>query len=52
MLGLKLSDGGETYEIKPNPLGVKEIHAKIPTKAGWLEIDVVDGIVVNEAFRF
>ena len=52
MLGLTLLDGGETYEIKPNPLGVKEIHAKIPTKAGWLEIDVVDGIVVNEAFRF
>ena len=45
MLGLKLSDDGESYEIKPNPLGVKEIHAKIPTKAGWLEIDVVDGKV-------
>ena len=43
MLGLKLSDGGETYEIKPNPLGVKEIHAKIPTKTGWLGIDVVYG---------
>ena len=46
MLGLKLSDGGETYEIKPNPLGVKEIHAKIPTKTEWLDIDVVDGEVV------
>ena len=49
MLGLKLSDGGQTYEINPNPLGVKEIHVKIPTKAGWLEIDVVDGKVnINE----
>ena len=45
MLGLKMSDGGEVYEVNPNTLGVKEIHAKIPTKAGWLEIDVVDGNV-------
>lgn len=54
MLGLKLSDGGETYEITPNPLGVKEIHAKIPTKAGWLEVDVVDGLksVKHERTRF
>ncbi len=45
MLGLKLSDGGATYEVSPNPLGVQEIHARIPTRAGWLEIDVVDGKV-------
>ena len=45
MLGLKLSDGGTTYDVSPNPLGVKEIHAKIPTSAGWLEVDVVDGKV-------
>ena len=45
MLGLKLLDGGETYEVSPNPLGVKEIHAKIPTRMGWLEVDVVDGNV-------
>lgn len=45
MLGLKLSDGGETYEIHPNPLGVKKIHAKIPTSEGWIEIDVIDGQV-------
>lgn len=49
MLGLKLADGGNSYELKPHPLGVKEIHAKIPTRAGWLLIDVVDGDVnVNE----
>ena len=45
MLGLKLLDGGERYEVSPNPLGVKEIHARIPTRAGWLEVDVVDGNV-------
>ena len=43
MLGLKLADGGDSYEVTPHPLGVKEIHAKIPTRAGWLVIDVVDG---------
>ena len=49
MLGLKLENGGESYEVTPNPMGVKEIHAKIPTKKGWLEIDVLDGKVnVNE----
>lgn len=49
MLGLKLADVGNSYELKPHPLGVKEIHAKIPTRAGWLLIDVVDGNVnVNE----
>ena len=45
MLGLKLRNGGESYEITPNPMGVKEIHAKVPTKKGWLEIDVIDGNV-------
>ena len=45
MLGLKLVDGGASYEITPNPMGVKEIHAKIPTKTGWLMVDVVDGNV-------
>lgn len=45
MLGLKLQDGGDSYEVTPNPMGVKEIHAKIPTKKGWLEIDVIDGNV-------
>ena len=45
MLGLKLQDGGESYEVTPNPMGVKEIHAKVPTKKGWLEIDVIDGNV-------
>lgn len=45
MLGLKLIDGGDFYEVNPNPMGVKEIYAKIPTRTGWLEISVVDGEV-------
>jgi hypothetical protein len=45
MLGLKLVDGGDFYEVTPHSLGVKEIHAKMPTKKGWLKIDVVDGTV-------
>ena len=44
MLGLRLVNGGESYEVVPNTMGVKEIHAKIPTNTGWLEIDVVDGV--------
>ena len=49
MLGLELADGGKICNITPNTLGVKEIHAKIPTKTGWIEVDVVDGdINVNE----
>lgn len=49
MLGLKLSNGGETYEVVPNPLGVKELHARIPVNKGWLEVDIVDGHTsVNE----
>lgn len=49
MLGLKLADGGKQYEVTPHPLGVKEIHAKIPIRTGWLMMDVVDGIVkINE----
>ena len=42
MLGLKFKNGGEAYEIMPNPLGVKEIHVKVPTKQGWLKIDIID----------
>ena len=45
MLGLELINGGETFNVSPNPLGVKEIHAKIPTKSGWIEVDVIDGVV-------
>ena len=49
MLGLTLLNGGATYTVNPNVLGVKEIHAKIPTKKGWLKIDVIDGnVCVNE----
>lgn len=45
MLGLKLNDGGEKYEITPHMMGVKEINAKIPVKDGWLSIQVMDGEV-------
>lgn len=45
MLGLKISDGGMKYEVTPNTLGVEWIKAKIPTKKGWLEIEVRDGDV-------
>lgn len=47
MLGLKLVDGGATYEIVPHAMGIKEIEAKIPIKEGWLEIKVVDGNVLE-----
>ena len=46
MLGLKLN--GDTYEVTPDTLGVKEIEAKLPTKDGWLFIKVVDGDVSVE----
>lgn len=41
MLGLKLN--GDTYEVTPDTLGVKEIEAKLPIKDGWLLIKVIDG---------
>ena len=47
MLGLKLENGGESYEIHPHAMGVEEIHAKIPVKKGYLQIDVVDGKVAT-----
>lgn len=47
MLGLKLSDGGNTYEVSPNTLGIHEIEAKIPTKTGWIHLKVVDGEVIE-----
>ncbi len=43
MLGLKLADGGKTYEVTPHAMGLKELHAKIPVKDGWLIIDVING---------
>lgn len=50
MLGLKLKDGGETYEVTPHAMGVKEIDARIPVKNGWLSIRVKDGKA--EVFRW
>lgn len=47
ILGLKMSDGGETYEVSPHTLGIHEIEAKIPTKTGWLHLKVVDGEVMK-----
>lgn len=49
MLGLKLKDGGETYEVTPHAMGVKEIDARIPVKNGWLSVRVKDGEA--EVFR-
>lgn len=43
ILGLKLQNGGEVYEIIPHTMGIHEIEAKIPVKNGWLSIRVVDG---------
>ena len=45
ILGLKLIDGGATYEISPHAMGIKEINAKIPVKDGWLEIRILDGLL-------
>lgn len=51
ILGLKLENGGEKYEVTPRVLGVKEIDAKIPVKDKWLCIHVVDGeATVKEIF--
>ena len=47
MLGLKLIDGGKSYEITPNMMGVREIEARIPVKTGWLSIHVLDGKVTS-----
>ena len=47
MLGLKLIDGGKSYEITPNMMGVREIEARIPVKIGWLSIHVLDGKVTS-----
>lgn len=48
MLGLTLKNGGESYEVNPHPMGVEEIHAKVPVKDGWLVVDVKDGKAVVE----
>ena len=51
MLGLKLINGGETYEITPHMMGVKELEARIPLKDGWLSVKVTDGEVASEIKR-
>lgn len=43
MLGLKLKDGGESYEVIPHTMGLEKLCAKIPIKNGWLDIQVIDG---------
>ena len=45
MVGLTLSDGGECYEVHPNTYGIEDIYVKLPTKKGWLEIEVHEGEV-------
>lgn len=51
MLGLKLTDGGESYEITPHMMGVKELEARIPVKDGWLSVKVIDGEVISRLER-
>lgn len=43
MLGLTLSDGGKTYNVTPHPMGIDEMHAKIPVRDGWIVIEVING---------
>lgn len=43
MLGLKVKNGGEVYEVTPHTMGVQNMEAKIPVKNGWLHIIVRDG---------
>lgn len=47
ILGLKLSDGDDSYEITPCTMGVREIEAEIPWKERWLAIHVKDGKVIS-----
>ena len=51
MLGLKLIGGGESYEIAPHMMGVKELEAKIPVKDGWLFVRVNEEAVTSEIFK-
>lgn len=48
ILGLKLSNGGEDYELTPHMMGIEELEAKIPVKNGWLYVKVADGKVVSK----
>ena len=48
ILGLKLVDGGKSYEITPHMMGIRELEAKIPVKTGWLCIKVKDDEVISE----
>ena len=47
ILGLKLTNGGTSYELTPHAMGVEEIEARIPVLDGWLDIKVEDGIVLK-----
>ncbi len=40
MVGLEMSDGGESYEVHPNTYGIEDVYVKLPTAKGWLEISV------------
>ena len=51
MLGLKLVNGGETYEITPCMMGVRELEARIPVNKGWLYVKVKDGEVINNEIK-
>ena len=40
MIGLKIEQGGKIAKITPHTMGVEEIHARLPVKDGWLQIDI------------
>lgn len=42
ILGLELCNSGESYNVRPNTMGLEEIYAKIPIAKGWLEIHICD----------
>lgn len=49
IIGLKLK--GDSYEISPNTMGIKEIKALFPIKSGKLSIEINDGKVKTEIIK-
>jgi len=45
ILGIHIEDGGKKVHCNPHSSGLKEIHAKLPLRDGWLEVCVHDGEV-------
>ncbi len=49
IIGLKLT--GDSYEINPNPMSIKEIKAMLPIKDGMLSIEIIDGKVKSKVIN-